>query len=365
MRSLFSRKRLLGLLLLLGVAALAWFGWKPAIVWYCVRGLASAEEKGRDKWIRRLDWLDAAALPALLDCLGREDARACANVELALAHLARTWGPEDSRCGELFHEVKERFSSLSAPGREAVLTWELALLQAKGKGPAAAPLIASARALLRASTGCDEAGIRGKALALTAVLLERIGPGPWLDRCRELVQKGLHDPAADTRLRAVHLTLYAPFQKDAPLLKQVVPLLRDSDPAVRRAALLVVGPSPAVVSDEDLMPLLHDADADVCRLCETALRGRGLQDEQVILARLASDSRASARLEALYHLGRAEVDPGLWLRRLSEDAAPAVRAAAVRAAVQAGINLGSRLRQMAEADPSPTVRQLAAHYLRR
>jgi HEAT repeat protein len=366
MRQLFSSKSLLGLVLFLAVAGLAWWGWKPALIWYCVHGLAGAEEKARDKWLRRLDWLDSAVVPALLDCLGRDDARACANVEAALVHLTHAWGLADGRCRELLDEARQRFAAFSAAGREAILHWQIALLHdADSKAPVPAALRQRACDLLVQAADRDEAGVRGQALALAGVLLERTGPGPWLDRCRELLRKGFADHDADTRLRAVQLSLQTCFQTDTILLKQVVPLLHDPSPAVRRVALLSIGPLPAVVSEEDLMPLLHDADADVRRWCETALRSRGLQDEQVLLARLASDSRASARLEVLYHLGRAEVDAGLWLRRLSQDPSPAVRAAAIRAAAQADIALGDRLRQMAQSDPSPTVRQLAAFYQQR
>jgi hypothetical protein len=366
MRRLFTRKGLVGLGLALGLAALAWFGWKPALVWYCVRGLAAADEKGREKWVRRIDWLGADAVPGLVGCLAREDAPACANAEAALARLARAWGPDDPRCRALFARLRDGFPTLSAPGQEAVLEWQIALLgPGEARGPAPTPLTELALDLLAAAGRSEEAGVRARALALADVLVEKAAPGPWLDGCRDLIDRGLTDPQADTRTRAVHLTLHAHFRGDTGLLRRVVPLLRDARAAVRRAALLAVGPSRDVITEEDLLPLLHDADADVRRLCETALRSRGLQDEDVVLARLVSDSRASARLEVLYHLGRAEVDPGTWLRRLSHDPSPAVRAAAVRAAAQAEIDLGDRLRQMIAGDPSPTVRQLAAHYLRR
>jgi hypothetical protein len=364
MRRLVSRKRLLGAGLLLGLAALAWVGWKPVLVWYCVRGLAAADEKGRDKWVRRLDWLGADAVSGLLNCLGRDDAQACANAGAGLAHLAGAWGPEDPRYRDLLGQVRQRFPSLSAPGQEAVLEWEVALVRGDGKGPPPGPPAELARELLAVAARRAEPGVRLRALALADILLEGAAPGPWLDCCRELIRAGLADPGGESKVRAAHLVLHARFRGDPALLRAVAPLLRDPDAGVRRAALLAVGPSREAVAEEDLLPLLHDADADVRRLCETALRSRGLQDEQLVVARLVSDGRASARLQVLFHLGRADVEPGAWLRRLSRDPAPAVRAAAARAAAQAGIDLTDRLRQMAEADPSPTVRQLAAHYLR-
>jgi hypothetical protein len=105
----------------------------------------------------------------------------------------------------------------------------------------------------------------------------------------------------------------------------------------------------------------------VQNLCELALRSRGLTESHILLARLISDDRPSARLQVLRHLRDAsDLDVGLWLRRLCQDSAPAVRAAAVRAAAaQSDVDLRQCLDEMAREDSSPTVRQLAGHYLSR
>jgi hypothetical protein len=147
----------------------------------------------------------------------------------------------------------------------------------------------------------------------------------------------------------------------------VVPLLRDSRAEVRRAALLAVGLAEQVIADDDLLPLLHDADADVRRLCETALRGRGLPEAHLRLARLISAPGPEDRLQVLRHLqGTEDLDPGVWLRRLSQDPDAAVRFAAMAAASSDGqVDLSDRLREMRDRDPSPTVRQWAPYFLQR
>src|SRR5581483_8097547 len=96
-----------------------------------------------------------------------------------------------------------------------------------------------------------------------------------------------------------------------------------------------------------------------------ALRGRGLQPGHLKLARLVTDPRPVNRLRVLDHLfDDGSLDPAVWLRRLSHDPSPAVRAAAVRAmSRQAAVDLTDRLDQMARSDPSPTVRDLARYYL--
>ncbi len=111
---------------------------------------------------------------------------------------------------------------------------------------------------------------------------------------------------------------------------------------------------------------MHDDDIEVQRLCEAALRSRGLSEAHLDLARLISDQQPGARLKVLDRLTRVtDLDPVVWLRRLTVDPCPAVRAAAARAAVHfPDSTLGDRLREMAERDPSETVRQNAQYYLK-
>jgi len=110
---------------------------------------------------------------------------------------------------------------------------------------------------------------------------------------------------------------------------------------------------------------LSDPDAQMRQLCEVALRGRGLQDNHIRLARLMADPRPTVRMEVLEAIEQVpDLDPGAWLRRLSHDPSPAVRAAAARAAAnQTQVDLSDRIDQMAQNDPSPTVQQVARYYL--
>jgi HEAT repeat protein len=318
-----GKKSLLALLLVTVLAGAAWWQRTPLLAWYYVRGLGGADAEERAAWIERVARLDAAAVPALLACLGGEDTRACANAGAALAHLVRHWDRGDARSVGVAQGLTAALPHLGAAGQQG-------------------------------------------ALEVAEALVDAVPPEPWAQTLRALVRAGLKHPDADSRVRAVRLTLHTALRDDTELLAQVVPLLRAPETPVRRAALLAVGMAAAAVSEDALLPLLHDPDADVRRLCEGALRGRGLRDDHLLLARLVSDARPSARLEVLDHLcGASDLEPGAWLRRLSQDSSPAVRAAAVRAAAsQTQADLRDRLRQMAQDDPSPTVRQIAGHYLR-
>jgi HEAT repeat protein len=184
--------------------------------------------------------------------------------------------------------------------------------------------------------------------------------------CRRLALAGLDDDHPATRVAAIQLLL-RPARKQDEMLAPIVPLLRDAEAPVRRAAVIALGTAKDVVSEDDLLPLLHDPDQEVQAACALALRSRGLEENHLLLARLISDDQPGARLQVLQHLGQArDLEPGVWLRRLTQDPAPAVRAAAIRAAAAQGqTDLRERLREMASGDPSPTVRQLAGHYLER
>ena len=115
---------------------------------------------------------------------------------------------------------------------------------------------------------------------------------------------------------------HPPWSGGAPSAADIARFLDDPASLVRREAMLAVGPLPGVVATDDLVYWLHDPDTDVSRVCEAALRGRGLQHEQIKLARLITDRQPNVRLQVLDKLMSADVEPGVWLRRLTHDLSP-------------------------------------------
>src|SRR5207249_14769 len=144
--------------------------------------------------------------------------------------------------------------------------------------------------------------LRVSALQLAVALVERVPHGQWLEVCRALALSGLAAPEAATRVAAIQLVLRPPLRQENDVLARVVPLLKDSTAMVRKTALVALGPARELTSDDELLPLLHDPDEDVQNLCILALRSRGLQENHILLARLISDERPSARLKVLEHL---------------------------------------------------------------
>jgi HEAT repeat protein len=356
------KKWLILLLMLLVLASLAWWLRKPFLSWYYVRQLVHADKENQAACVKRVAELDQAVVPRLLSCLEYPEEQACENVTAALVCLVELWGPDDERAIAIVEDLNRNLPRYGRAGKQESLRIPAALLRLCLSRTPAPPLLEAASDLFTATAG--DADLRRGSLILGAALVKHCPRGPVGQACRDLGLGGLKDSSPENRARAVNLLLRA---GDPALLAKVIPMLRDQAAEVRQAALTALGPAKDIIGDDDLLPLLHDADQGVRKLAEEALRSRGLPENHLVLARLISDDRPVQRLQVVHHLSQTEDLPvGIWLRRLSQDPAPAVRAAAVRAAYyQTKADLRDRLLEMAQEDPSPTVRQLAGYYISR
>jgi hypothetical protein len=338
--------------LLGGLGAAVWAVRAPVWGWYCVRQLARAGDADRDVWVERIARQPEASLRWLAGCLKGPDSGACSNARAALIRVVAGWEPSDARRGRLAADLAEFFPEMAPAGQ--VIALEVA-------GSLLPDAVRAVGCLLRKSAEAGDAQVRRAGLGLAARCAGAAESAELLEACREVVLANLRQDGIETRRSAVELAC-AP---GIDLLEAVVPLLRDPSASVRRAALLAVGSAPQVVAADDLLPCLHDPESDVRRVAELALRGRGLTDAQVKLGRLLADPRPDVRLQILECLRRDdECPPGAWLRRLSHDPSAAVRAGALRAVVETpDVDLNDRLEQVAQNDPSPTVRELARFYL--
>jgi hypothetical protein len=344
------------LILLLTAGVVAWWQRHTLMAWYAVRGLQQAGEPARAAWITRIAEHPRAALPFLFASLRKNDHRSCDNVKQCLLQLWRGWNLDDPRRTQLMQLLAQEFGRFSSIGQKATL--ELANSLGPTVPVSLAPPLAS---LILQASSVEEETVRDQALTLATSLATQPASSSSLNACRELARACLHDTNADNRGRALRLAI----QPSIDLREQVAPLLSDPSPEIRRTAMVVLGPATEVISTDDLLHWLHDPDAEVRHLCESALRGRGLRKEHLLMGRLMTDPQVTERLKVLDVLQQAnDVEPGVWLRRLSHDPAPAVRAATVRlAAEQTVVNLADRIEQMAQNDPSHTVRQIAQFYL--
>jgi HEAT repeat protein len=343
-------------------AVVLWVERKPLLARYYVYRLSQASEVTRNLWAERIMALDTDALPPLLRCLKNEDSPACRNALDVLARLTRRFDIDEAKRLALADQLANGFAERSPSAQQLVLDLAALLVRPSGQaGPVPAGLVPAAGRLVETAVQADDKRVRAKTLALAALLLSPGEQPAVVASCQEAIHACLHDPEPENRIRALNLAGHPHVN----LVDQAVPLLRDPVPEVRRAAMLALGPAPEMVATDDLLHWLHDSDAKVRTLCETALRGRGLREDHLRLGRLITDPQPKVRLQVPENLHRTqELDPGVWLRRLSHDPVPAVRAAAIRSATeQPMVDLRDRIEQMVQNDPSPTVRQVARYYL--
>ena len=286
-----------------------------------------------------------------------------ANVQSGLAGIFEHWSWDDPRSTDLAVTLAEAFGRSSLAGQQSVLKLEADWLKPHAKGNAAPPTVLEADTkLAQQAVSATGKEVRADALRLLASLLLQPGPAELVSKWRDATRLGLRDSEPEVREHAIQLA-QAPALS---MLEQVVPLLHDTAPNVRRAAILAVGPSPTAMTSEDLLPWLHDPDPEVRRLCEVALRSRSdITEENLRLGRLITDPRTPTRLQAINELLiNPDREPTEWLRRLSHDPVPSVRVAAIRAAVlRPRVDLTDRIREMTRSDPSPSICQLAQFYL--
>ncbi|NBO90865.1 MAG: HEAT repeat domain-containing protein [Planctomycetia bacterium] len=324
-----------------------WFLAPTLHSWYLLRGLRNADAETRGSWANAVARLGNNAVDPLLDGLSAPNGdNAVAGLDAMLEHLP---------AGQLASRITRAYSKLSPEGRIRVLH----LLSNWVERSTDQDLHQHAAELLAQLDG--DAPSLEVAVGLASAVMSQPRSAEVVVRARKLAQAGLASRSPAVRVRAVSLCL----QPGLDLLEPVAALLTDIAPEVRRAALIAVGPATTAVSEEALLPCLHDEDFQVRELARSSLLARGLRSEQVELGRLITHPRSRIRLEVLDRLPEVpELDPVVWLRRLSQDGSPAVRAAAARAMGQLPqLDLSDRLEQMARTDPSPTVAQLARYYL--
>lgn len=352
-----------GLVLLVFIGGgVAWWQRTALLTWWYVRGLATSTEHDRAAWVNRVAGLGESAVPAVLDLFRRDDPAVCDNGTAALHCLVSQWGVEDRRTLDLVLTLANEHEQYSPPGRAEALEVVAAVLQTTPQGAQSPPelQIACSRLLHLQPASVEQTGASIQAAQL---LLQQSGQPEVVHACRGSLRWALSAELPQHRLQAIKLILNAGLK----MHDQIALCLTDESADVRRAALLAVGTASDQVTDETLLPCLRDSDGEVRRLCEAALRARGLTHEHIQMGRLLIDPDPRVRLQVLNHLFRDnDLDPGVWLRRLSHDPSDSVRAAAARAmGMQNLVDLSDRLDQMTHTDPSPTVCELAEYYLQR
>ncbi len=364
MGSYFGKKKnWASLALCMVLAGFVWTQKEWALSWYYVRQLSYVYLEKRETWAKRVVSLDEYAVPRLLLQLHSNDALICGNMQHTLNLLAEKWGVTDPRSQRLVERMHAQFEQFSLVGQEKALLFLTKLLQQDAPKPLPPAITQNICEVLL--TADSKAELRPGALFLAAELVDCVAPGQWVAELRGMAERGLSERYPTTRVAALHLMKRGPMRHERALVERAIPLLRDEKAIVRRAALLALGSETEAVREEHFLMLLHDEDLETQYLCEMALRRRNLNDDDIKLARMISHKDPGVRMGILNHLPHmSELNLAEWLRQLCNDTESAVRAAGVRAAGDfTNVDLTDRLREMAEHDPSETVRQNARHYL--
>ena len=357
---------LAGLVLLGAIGTWAHYHQNELFAQYEAWRVSRASEVERAKLVAQLAPRGTAAIAALVPYLRSTDPAARANCGSALAELASQWTAATEQSKELARQLVAEFGTFTASARcEALYVAAAALTTPNDE---VSPVVtATLVRLLEDVELLTAAEARPGALLFAIRLANQASPANDSVRkaCRALVGAAVHDERAECRANAARLAAAPGVELLNQVPQYIIGPKPDTDAEVRRVAIVLLGRHEELVSTEQLLPSLHDVSGAVRRACEQALRGRGLTDEQIDLARLMTDPDAAVRAQVPAKvLSVREVDARIWLDQLSRDSSPAVRAAVIRAfAEHPDADLRDCVREMAANDPSCTVRQLADYYL--
>jgi hypothetical protein len=331
------------------------------LAWFYVHKLAKATEADRGAWVDRVVGLGEPALNDVLDCMNDPSPQCCDNARAALEKLTARWGSNDARTLALAHRCGREFQRMSPAGQRNILELAAGWFTAPAtEDGATAGLMPPCSRLLAEAVASKEQEVQRQALELCSILMRQPQRSDALGSARELLRACLASDDPAVRARAVQLTL----QPGMDLSEPVVPLLADPSAEVRRAAVLAISLDDGVL-DDVLLPCLHDSDEEVRSQCETVLSNRGRTPQQIKLGWLLTHPDPVERIKVFKLLHNApELDPGVWLHRLSHDPSPAIRVAAIRAMTEElAAPPRERIGEMAQSDPSESVAWTARWYL--
>lgn len=184
----------------------------------------------------------------------------------------------------------------------------------------------------------------------------------WKNRLHTPIVALLDDPEPGVRFSAVLSLGKLPIDAMA---QPAAALLDDPVPAVRVQLLNSFAHRRDLLTDEAILPMLFDPETAVALAAQIVLRARGLDDEQIALAKRLFHPRAEMRASAIPMVeAREDIDPIVWLLRLSRDDDESVRSQALDAlSRRASPDARRRLTEMADSDPSESIRDAARRAL--
>jgi HEAT repeats len=380
MNSNRSWTRYLGAVLAIGfVCSIAYLLVTGGFHWWTLRGMADSASsgEGRDVVVEALlTNAEASRVRELVRQLMNpgDSNEAAAQLRDHFDDLARNQPDRGAPSMAFFLQcLAPRFSSMDTPTRQLSLAMMSDIFGWFGQNtsPCWIALLGPSGTILSASLADPSTDVNLASLQIIHACWDWAPPevkdtghrkalGTWKaelhSRCVELLQI----PNETVRAAAGVTVVSVPI--DAAASRGLV-LLHDERASVRRAVLIALSDRQELLANEDVVGFLRDSSSAVRTSAETVLTSRGLNAEQIALAKRATDPSPLVRAQAPRHVVESNaVDRIVWLRHLSQDVAAAVRAEAARALAMLGTEeCLERLDQMAQEDPDTQVRQLASN----
>lgn len=284
----------------------------------------------------------------------------------------------DVEAGEFINLVggiRAGFLKFPAVGRGAATVVAATMIERFGVDPAPARLMETLKPIHDVYTAALADGdpeVRFVALGQTSKFWSWI-PGrtlsqedeqaiaAWKEDLHKPVVRGLASNDVRTRAAAIYSLGFLPIDSAAA---PALAYLNDPAVEVRRQAIISFAARPSLLTEDHLLQRIHDADGPISDAAISALKLRGLSQEQISLGGLMTSPRADQRASVVALVkDRTDIDPVIWLLRLSHDADQSVRIQAVQALGERNAQdpvVKRRIVEMAQSDASADVRQAAA-----
>jgi hypothetical protein len=184
----------------------------------------------------------------------------------------------------------------------------------------------------------------------------------WKEGLVAPITQRLSDRESKSRVAAIACLGTMPLDKAAA---PAIPYLEDPSGEVRQQVLISFASRPGLLSTDAIIKRLYDSDPGIPSLAETVLKTRGLKEEHIGFARMLYHPKPELRASLIPLIrNRTDIDPVVWLLRLTEDPEESVRIAAIEAlADRNDSEVQNRLATLASSDPAPSVREAAASHV--
>ncbi len=183
----------------------------------------------------------------------------------------------------------------------------------------------------------------------------------WKEGIHPAVLRCLAAADSHTRAGAVYSLGFLPIEAAAA---PAVAHVEDPDAEVRRQVLISFAARRGLLTEDMLIQRIHDEDQAIREAAFATLKLRGLNQEQISLGVMMTSPRADQRASVIALVkDRTDVDPVVWLMRLSRDRDETVRLQAVEALGARKTDdaaVKRRIVEMARSDASEQVRQAAS-----